>query len=233
MTSLLCQKSLTGTIVNENQELYEKFLREPTKIAPAYLIKENNIRDSIFDFDSYTHSESQAKSSLKVSKNIGKMNYGYRNDLYDPKFSQNGITNSKNNVMFNLPNKSKSFREEKNTFKARHRNQSLYSQNPDTLKCELKQDVTTNSSTLISASVKDRTDSSLSSATLNRFNSNSNHFQHEQKQLSRKKLKNVQQQLENRLNMKSATTNDIYKELDKIVEDEKTLVQVSKAVFGR
>lgn len=80
MTSLLCVKSNRGIIVNENQELYEKFIREHTKIVPC-LIKEKNFEDgSICDYDSYIHSDSNSfsksnhtKSNLnssKVSKKI-------------------------------------------------------------------------------------------------------------------------------------------------------------------
>lgn len=80
MTSLLCQKSNRGIIVNENQELYDKFISEHTKIIP-YLIKKKNLDDgNICDFDSCIHSDSHsfikthhAKSNLnssKVSKSI-------------------------------------------------------------------------------------------------------------------------------------------------------------------
>lgn len=80
MTSLLCVKSNRGIIVNENQELYEKFMREHTKTVPC-LIKEKKLEDgSICDYDSYIHSDSHSliksnhtKSNLnssKVSKKI-------------------------------------------------------------------------------------------------------------------------------------------------------------------
>ncbi len=54
-------------------------------------------------------------------------------------------------------------------------------------------------------------------------NTNSSSYPHEKRRLNRKKLKHVQQQLENRLNVKSAGTCDLYKELNKILLTEKSL----------
>jgi len=50
-----------------------------------------------------------------------------------------------------------------------------------------------------------------------------NNYPHEKKRLSRKKLRHVQQQLENRLSVKSAGACDLYKELNKVLEAEKSL----------
>lgn len=134
--------------------------------------------------------------------------------------------------MFSIPNSSNPYPHGKDHLKT-SKNSSLQkdkrqakTKNTNENNDMLKNDFTTNSSTMISSLKDTATHSSLSSTTLNKFNSNNN-LQHEKKHLSRKKLKNVQQQLDNRLNLKSAATNSFYRELNKILEDEKTLAEVT------
>lgn len=74
MTSLLCQKSKTGTIITEDQDLRELLLKETEKVIP-YMIKEKkpgNIED---EFSSFSHSESnlgygKSNLTLKVKNNV-------------------------------------------------------------------------------------------------------------------------------------------------------------------
>lgn len=147
------------------------------------------------------------------------------------------MNNSKNNVVFCIPNLSNSRTQENDI---QYNNDKSLSNNMKQDKTRFqrtnenteifKHDYATKSSTMISSLKDTATHSSLSSTTLNKFNNNN--LEHEKKHLSRKKLKNVQHQLENRLNLKSATTNSFYKELNKITEDEKTLAQVIKIWFS-
>lgn len=107
---------------------------------------------------------------------------------------------ARNSVMFNIPNTNE--------------NSNLQLQHPSTKKMNM-------SATIIS-SIPAGTHSSMSTTTsMDKFN-NTN-FQHEKKRLSRKKLRHVQQQLETRMSVKSATTIDLYKELNRIILDENKL----------
>lgn len=206
MTSLLCQKTTSGVIVAGDQELFNHLLNDRQKIMP-YLIKEKNL-GSVGDLESPSVSEiaKSARYSLK-----------------------NG-TSLKNNVMFNIPatpnnskpttqSNSKAFKNNQLSVKSSSNQNMSHISDPSVRRRELNA-----SSTILSSVPQTHSSMSTTSNMEKQFNGNKS-FQHEKKRISKKKLKGIQQQLENRLNLKSATTTDLYKELNKIVSNEKTLAQ--------
>lgn len=210
MTSLLCQKSNSGRITSSNRDLCDILLKEDNKHVP-YMIKEKKT-DSIIisdENDSLIHSISNA---------------GFNNSNKSTQFTlknQVGGSYLKNSVMFDIPASGKTTRSSIESCKKVSESEKQYNaQQP--IKSNLKTRDLMVSSTLMASSVP-ATHSSLSSMSMDKFNNNN--FQHEHKKFNRKKLKHMQQQLENRLCMRSATTNDIYKELNQIINDEKTFAQ--------
>ena len=188
MTSLLCQKSRTGTIITENQNLRETLLNETEKIIP-YMIKEKKPGTIEDEFSSFAQSES---------------NLGYGKSNLTLKTGTNPLRNS---VMFNLPGSAHTSRTAPaaaNRSSSQSNNKNYLNINKSTNNYKNREN---NASSTQLSSIPP-THSSMSTMSMEKFNSNK--FQHEKKRLSRKKLKHVQQQLENRLSLKSATTCDLY-----------------------